>query len=556
MGAAAIGAAALGLWDEAASLAFLYGLAEAVEERTYDRARRAVESLLDLVPQQAAVIRDGIEVAVPASEVVAGDRFVVRPGESIPTDGEVESGESSVDESALTGESVPIDKALGSKVFAGTLNHSGRLLARATAAFGENTVSRLVRLVKEAQKAKGRSERIVDRFTRLYSPAVLLVALALLAAPLAFDGGIAKWGKLAVLLLVAAAPCALAMSTPVAFAAGMSAAGRHGILVKGGEHLETLGLIRAIAFDKTGTLTRGRPEVVHFEAMGSEDRSTVLALAAALETQSEHPLARAFVRYAHANGVEPGGIVMSFQAVAGTGVVGKIDGRRLRVTHPDAAPSAQVGSLRPRIESMTASGVTPAVVTTDSEAIGLIGFRDEPRPEAAASLLRLRGIGISKLILLSGDRQAVARSVGSVLGIEDARGDLTPERKIDAVRALSRECGPLAMVGDGINDAPALAAADLGIAMGALGSDAAIEAADVALMADDLEHLDEAFLIGRQVRAIVRQNVAFSIALLAVLIPSALTGLVGITATVVIHEGAELLAVMNGLRVLGSGRNH
>lgn len=552
---AAVGAAALGLWDEAAALVFLYGLAEAIEEQSYDRARRAVQSLLDLVPAQATVLRDGTEVLIEASRLQREDRIRVRPGESIPTDGVVEEGGSAVDESSLTGESIPVEKKPGDRVFAGTLNRSGSLVFRATAAAEENSVSRLVKLVETAQKSKGRSQQVVERFTNVYSPIILGVAALLLLLPLATGASFSVWARYAVVLLVAAAPCALAMSTPVAFAAGMSAAGRHGILIKGGRYLEVLGRVRTVAFDKTGTLTRGRPELVVVEPVAGTTEEELLSTAASLENLSEHPLAAAVLRAAEAKGVTDLRTASEFRALPGAGVEGVVGGAHVQILQPDGG-GASFSSFDHRMEELASAGITPAIVLAGGRPLGILGFRDEPRSEASAALRHLRASGITRLVVLSGDRPLVAQNVARALGVDEARGGLLPEHKVDAVRALSSESGPLAMVGDGINDAPALAAADVGIAMGALGSDASIEAADVALMADSLEHLDEAFLIGQRVRSIVRQNVVFSVVVLAILIPVALSGLISITVTVVAHEAAELLAVANGLRVLGSGRNH
>ncbi|MBK8596181.1 MAG: cation-translocating P-type ATPase [Holophagales bacterium] len=500
-------------------------------------------------------MREGAEVVVAAKTLRRDDRIRVRPGESIPTDGVVEEGASAVDESSLTGESIPIEKGPGSSVFAGTLNRSGSLVFRATAAADENSVSRLVKLVQTAQKSKGRSQQIVERFTNVYSPLILGVAVLLLVVPFVTGGAFATWARHAVVLLVAAAPCALAMSTPVAFAAGMSAAGRHGILIKGGRYLEILGRVRTVAFDKTGTLTRGRPELVVVEPVEGTTAQELLLAAASLERLSEHPLAAAVLRAAEAGGVGDIRPASDFRALPGSGVEGVVDGKRIQILQPDSE-GLHLDGLSERLEQLAASGITPAAVVSDGHPLGILGFRDEPRPEAASALRRLRAAGIRRLVVLSGDRALVARSVGETLGVDDARGGLLPEQKVDAVRTLSSESGPLAMVGDGINDAPALAAADVGIAMGALGSDASIEAADVALMADSLEHLDEAFLIGRRVRSIVRQNVVFSIVVLAVLIPVALSGIISITVTVVAHEAAELLAVANGLRALRGGRDH
>ncbi|HQP88162.1 MAG TPA: heavy metal translocating P-type ATPase, partial [Thermoanaerobaculia bacterium] len=410
MAAAAVGAAALGLWDEAAALVFLYGMAEAVEHLTYDRAKRAIERLLDLVPAEATVLRDGGEVVVPASLLQRGDRIRVRPGESIPTDGLVEEGESAVDESSLTGESIPIEKKPGERLFAGTLNRTGSLVFRATATAAENSVSRLVKLVEAAQKSKGRGQQLVERFTNAYSPLVLGAAVLLLLVPLVSGGAFATWARYAVVLLVAAAPCALAMSTPVAFAAGISAAGRHGILIKGGRYLEVLARVRTVAFDKTGTLTRGRPEVVVVEPARGTTEWELLWKAASLEVHSEHPLAAAVVRHAHSKGVAAFQEVTRFRALPGSGVQGYVDGECIQVVQPEAG-GVPFGDVADRLAELAGAGVTPAIVLSGGRFLGLLGFRDEPRPEASTAIRHIRKAGVSRLVVLSGDRPLVAENV-------------------------------------------------------------------------------------------------------------------------------------------------
>ncbi|MBL8692638.1 MAG: cation-translocating P-type ATPase [Planctomycetes bacterium] len=556
MAAAAAGAAALDLWNESAAIVFLFGLAESIEEWTYERAQRSVEGLLDLAPRFASVVRDGDEVQIPVDQLRRGDVFRIRAGASIATDGVVESGTSGVDESALTGESIPVAKEPGSQVFAGTTNGTGVLTVRATAASGESTLQQLVKLVELARRDRGRSQLLVERFTKIYTPFVLALALAFLAIPLFSGAAWSTWGRLAVVLLVAAAPCALAMSTPVAFAAGISIAGKHGILIKGGRHLEMLGRIRSIAFDKTGTLTRGRPEVVRFEVLGSRDERETVAMVAAVEQLSSHPLASAFVRFAATKGVVEIPSASDHSSVLGAGVSAKVGNVAVQVTEPDAFPGKWPVGAKESLVGWADEGITPAVVIADDVVLALLGFRDEPRAEARTSIATLKQMGFARLVVLSGDRMQVARHVSREVGITEGRGGLSPEGKVRAIRDLASTNGPVAMVGDGINDAPALAASDLGIAMGALGSNAALESADVALMADTIEHLDEAFRIGRSVQRVVRQNVVFSIVVLGALIPSALFGILSITQVVIIHEAAELLAVLNGLRPLRAARLH
>lgn len=545
MMAATIGSAFLGMWEEAAALVVIYGAAEGLEEYTFARTRASIRALLDLAPKEALVRRDGKEVVIPAQELHVGDIFIVKPGETLATDGVIVRGSSSINEATVTGESLPVEKREGMKVFAATLNQAGSLEVRATATFEDNTLSKIVHLVEEAQEQKGRAQLFIEKFGRIYSPIVLLTAILMLWV----GGANSGWAKRAVVLLVAAAPCALVMSTPVAVAAGIGRAGKNGVLVKGGTHLEALGKIRAVAFDKTGTLTPGKPAVTDVLPLkgGADD---VLRLAFSVEKFSEHPLAQAVVAKAMERWLEPMA-VENFEAIVGAGARATISGRTYFVGKPDLFREFGVSLPDlPDLRRFREEGKTIVCLGTRDGVEGFFALRDEIRPGAPDVIRRLRRLGVTS-VMLTGDNNATAQAIGREVGIQDIRADLKPEDKITAVKELSNQYGAVAMVGDGVNDAPALAQAEVGIAMGTAGSDAAIEAADVALMADDLAKVPYALELGRRARRISRQNIVFSLLLLAVLVPLALTGVMSVAVAVVVHEGSELLAVANGLRMGG-----
>ena len=547
MMAATIGSAILGLWDEASFLVFLYGAAEGLEEFTTARTRASIRKLLDLAPKEARVIRNGSETTVPAENLVVGDVFVVRPGEAIPTDGVILKGRSNVNEAPVTGESVPVEKSDGMKVFAATLNQDGALEVRATAAFKDNTLSKLVHLVEEAQEQKSKTQVFIERFGRRYSPLVLLASLVLIIIPAALGAPLAEWATRAVVLLVAAAPCALVMSTPVAIAAGIGVAGRSGVLVKGGVHLENLGKITTVAFDKTGTLTKGTLVVTDVLPLNGE-ASEVLALAYAVERFSEHPLAEAIVRKARESGVNSP-LSEDFSALVGSGANAKVGDRTVYIGKPQLFGERGLKlDGTPQAETLRNQGKTVILVGDAEQVLGLIALRDEIRAHSREAVSELRKMGI-RVVMLTGDNERTAQAIAQELGIDEVRANLKPEDKIGAIEDLERQYGPVAMVGDGINDAPALARAAVGIAMGAAGSDAAIEAADTALMADDLRKVVYAINLGKRTRGISKQNVVFSLLILGVLVPSALLGLMTVALAVVLHEGSELIAVANGLRV-------
>ena len=543
---ATTGAVLLGMWDEAAALVVLYGAAEGLEEFTYARTRASIRSLLDLAPKEARLLEGGVEKTVPAGQLKAGDRFIVRPGEGIVTDGVVIEGRSGVNEAAVTGESLPVEKGPGAKVFAGSINTEGALTIEASVAFADNTLAKIIHLVEEAQAEKGQAQQWIERFGRRYSPLVLVSAAALIIIPWLMGLEIDPWARRAVVLLVAAAPCALIMSMPMAMAAGIGAAGKRGILIKGGAHLEHLGKIDIVAFDKTGTLTLGRPAVTDVVPIDlTEDE--LLAQAASVEHFSQHPLAQAIVAAADAKNLARSD-AQDFQSITGGGAKANIDGRSWLIGSPALMREQMVplGDLAPHISQFQADGKTAVVVATGGKAQGLIAMQDQLRPEAQAVISKLHGWGI-RTVMLTGDNQTTGEAVARRLGIEAVRAELKPDAKVAAIKELE-QVGNVLMVGDGVNDAPALASATCGVAMGAAGTDAAIEAADIALMSDDLNQLPAALAYGRKARRVSRQNIVLSLAVLAAMIPLALLGVIGVALTVVIHEAAELIAVGNGLR--------
>ncbi|MDQ3768126.1 MAG: cadmium-translocating P-type ATPase [Actinomycetota bacterium] len=538
MAVAAVGATILGEWGEAATLAFLFSIAEALESYALTRTRRGLRALLDLVPARATVRRGLHEQDVPPAELVLGDRLVVRPGERLATDGVVRAGRSAVDLSAVTGESVPVERGPGDEVFAAAVNGGGALEVEVTARSEDNSLARIVRIVEEAQERKGASQRLAERIARPLVPGVLVVA-ALVALAGSLLGSPDVWIERALVILVAAAPCAFAISVPVTVVAAIGAATRSGVLIKGGAALEALGAVRAVAFDKTGTLTRHAPavtDVVTVDGIASQD---ALGLAAALEARSEHPLAEAIL--AAAPDHTPG---ESVEALPGQGIVGDLDGTRLRLGHPGfVAP----GPLAGEVARLQDAGATVVVLERDAEPVAAIAVRDDLRAEAAEAVGLLARAGMREIAMVSGDNARTAQALARQAGITTVHAEQRPEGKVAVIEAM-RARRPVAMVGDGINDAPALASANVGIAMGAMGTDVAIEAADVALMGDDLRHVGDTFSHARRAGRIMRQNLALSGGILLALVPLAATGALGLAAVVAVHELAEIVVIANGVR--------
>ena len=550
---AALGAAGLGEWAEGAFLLTLFALAHALEHYAMDRARGAIRALAELAPAVARVRRDGRDVEVPVEAVKVDEVVIVRPGDRIPVDGVVAGGQSSVNQAPVTGESVPVDKAAGDDVFAGTVNGEGALEVRTTRAVGDRTLDRVIRLVEDAQTSKAPTQQFTERFERVFVPLVLVSAVGVMIVPPLV--GWATWSTAvyrALTLLVAASPCALALGTPSAVLAGIAQAARRGVLIKGGVHLENLGTLCTMTFDKTGTLTVGQPEVTGVTAIGAESGDALLRIAAAAERQSQHPLAQAVVRAATARQLtvpEAGPL----ESITARGVRADVEGQSVEIGSARLWTDRQIEVpviVDVAVKQQQDAGRSVMIVRHGSQWLGVLGLADQPRPEARDVLARLREIGLRPLVMLTGDNRGVAEAVGKTLGVDQVKADLLPEDKVSAVQALMQAHGPLAMVGDGVNDAPALAQATVGIAMGGAGTGVALETADVVLMGDDLRTLPFAVGLSRQAARIIKQNLAISMAVIALLVIATLIGWAGIGTAVLLHEGSTMVVVANSLRLL------
>ena len=566
---AAAGAAALGAWAEGALLLFLFSLGHSLEHYAMGRAKRAIEALAELAPDTATVRQDGQITQIPVEQLEVGDVVIVRPNERMPADGFLVVGLSSVNQAPVTGESMPVDKrpvvdqALArakpdmvdeaSRIFAGTINGSGSIEVEVTRRSTDSALARVVRMVSEAETRKSPTQRFTDRFERIFVPSVLVLAVVMLFAWVVVDEPFRDSFYRAMAVLVAASPCALAIATPSAVLSGIARAARGGVLIKGGAPLEELGSLKAMAFDKTGTLTEGRPRITDIVPVNGTSETELLTVAVAVESLSDHPLAAAITRDGKArlgNNIVPS--ARDLKGLTGRGVTATINGEMVWIGKAEMFGVGQIPALGDEVvnavEQLRQAGRTSMIVRLGSRDLGAIGLSDTPRAGAREALQRLRELGISRMIMISGDHQRVAQAVASEVGLDEAWGDLMPEDKVEAIRKL-REQDKVAMVGDGVNDAPAMANATVGIAMGAAGSDVALETADVALMADDLRHLPFAVGLSRHTRGIIRQNVFVSLGIVAFLVPATILGL-GIGPAVALHEGSTLLVVFNALRLL------
>jgi len=552
MTVAAAGAVGLGEYVEAASVVFLFSLAQLLETHSIDRARNAIRALLNLTPKEALVLRDGQLRRVPAAAVAVGESVVIRPGERIPLDGIVTEGASDVDESPITGESMPAAKAVGDSVFAGTINQHGSLTIRSTRAAGDTTLAKIIHMVEVAQSKRALAQRFVDRFSRIYTPTVLAIAVAIAVVPaLLFAQPFDRWFYQALVLLVIACPCSLVISTPVTIVCALARSAHSGVLIKGGAHLENVGRLDTIIFDKTGTLTLGKPEVIGVLPLNNLPAAEILRIAAAVEARSEHHLARAIVRKAKAEGVHHNAAA-GFAALPGRGAKAELDGRTcyvgsLRLFRELGCDTAPVEEALLRRES---EGKAVVLVGTRDGILGSVVLSDVIRPDAADALRKLRRLGITDFIMLTGDNEGTARAIARQLGMDHYHAGLLPEDKVREVQQTLDERKLAAMVGDGVNDAPALATSSVGIAMGTAGTDAALETADIALMADDLEKLPYTVSLGRTAVAVIRQNIAFSLLIKVAFIGLALAGVASLWAAVAADMGGSLLVIFNGMRLL------
>ncbi len=557
---AAVGASIIGEWVEASAVVFLFGVAEWLEGWADRRARRATEALLELAPKVASVKRDGQFVEVPVEQVAPGETIATKSGMAIPLDGVVVAGESSVNQAPITGESVPVDKKSGDTVFAGTINGEGALEIKVTKTTGDTTLARIISLVAEAQEQKAPTQRFVDVFARYYTPAVTAAALLVfLLPPLLLGGDWNTWLYRACVLLIIACPCALVISTPVSIVAGLTALARRGVLVKGGAHLETVGRLKALAVDKTGTITEGKPQVLGVELLNSATLPQVLGVAAAIDEHSSHPLAKAVVAHAKGQNVSYER-ASSYQARSGRGAEGVIAGHAYFVGNHRFAHELGVcsESVETRLSAIEAHGQSVVVVGhrphdgCKGEVLGIIAIGDTLRPHAKAAISALHAAGVEQVVMLSGDNQRTADFIARQVGIDEARGDLLPDDKVEAVKSLREKHRIVGMVGDGVNDAPAMATATVGIAMGAAGTDAAIETADIALMQDELGKIADTIRLGRRTLGIIHFNIAFALGLKALFLLLTLMGHASLWLAIMADTGATLLVVANALRLLAA----
>lgn len=560
MSVAAVVAAIMGQPAEGAMLVFLYSISEAAEGYTEEKTRSAIKALMALAPKVALVRRNGQEIEIPVEQLRLDEVFIARPGQAMATDGEILKGASSVNEAPVTGESIPVEKGPGDRVFAGTINGEAALEVKATRTHVDNTLARIIQMVEDAQEKRGRSQRFIERFGARYSPVVLGVGI-MAALGLHFLLGL-SWADAvmrATVFIVAAAPCALVISIPITMVAALGTAARNGVLIKGGIYVEELSKVSVVALDKTGTLTSGSPQVTDIVLTARSegrpaDEEALLATAAAVERHSEHPLARAIIRKAEVARLDVPE-VSGFRSMTGAGAEAWVNGRKVNIGSPalfERELGISLAAVKDRITQLQDDGKTVIVVGDERNAWGLLALRDNLRPNAQQAIASLHAAGIGSVVMLTGDNWRTAQAVARDAGIDEVFAELKPENKVAKVRALALERGHVAMVGDGVNDAPALAEASIGIAMGAAGTDVALETADVALMADDLEKLVYALTLAKRTQSVVRQNLALSTIVIGTLIVGAIAGAVSLPVVVVAHEVSEFLVIASGLRMLRS----
>lgn len=560
MTVAVVGAACIGEWTEGAAVVFLFALSELLEGFSVARARRAIQSLLALTPDTALVKRDGQTQEVRVEEVKVEEMLVIKSGARVPLDGVVTSGESTINQAPITGESMPVEKKPGDTVFAGTINGEGSLEVKVTKAHADTTLAKIIKLVGEAQSQKAPSQRFVDRFAKIYTPSVFVVAiLVLLTGPLLLNGTWLEWTYRALVLLVIACPCALVISTPVSIVSGLTAMARRGVLIKGGVFLEEIGKLKALAVDKTGTITEGKPRVQQVISWNGKSEEEILRVAAAIDAHSEHPLAQAVAKYAEEKKIQfP--VSENYQSKTGRGAEAQIDGHLYFVGNHRFAHESAVCSdeLEKKLAELEAQAVSVVIVghkphhDCKGEVLGILAIADTVRANAIEAVKSLHASGVEKVIMLSGDNQRTVDAIAKQVGIDEAKGDLLPEQKIEHIRALLAQHKHVGMIGDGVNDAPAMAAASIGIAMGGAGTDTAIETADIALMQDDLSQVAEAIRLGRRTVRIIQVNIAFALGVKAVFLILALAGHTSLWLAILADTGATLVVIANSLRLLKS----
>jgi len=553
MSIAIIGAAGIGDWMEAATVAVLFSLGEALEAYSADRARRSISSLMSLAPTDALVRTPDGERRVPVGEIHVGDTVIIRPGERLPVDGEITAGRSTINEAPVTGESISIEKSTGDSVFAGTINGPGVLEVASTRPASDSTIARIIRMVEDAQEQKAPTQRFVDVFSAYYTPTVVAVAVVIaLAPPLLLGSGWSDWIYRALVLLVVACPCALIISTPVTIVSAIATAAHNGVLIKGGAYLEAAGSIQALAFDKTGTLTVGHPEVTAIIPLNGIDERELLRHAAAVERYSEHPLGHAIVRAASDRGASvEDGAVSEVQSIPGRGISACVGTHLVRAgTRTLVLKDRHVPEIERRLVDLERAGQTAVLIEIDGQVAGIIGLADKLRAEAPDAIAAIKSSGIRETVMLTGDRAAVAHAIADTVGVDVVEAELLPDEKVAAVERLLERYGHVGMVGDGVNDAPALARSTIGIAMGVAGTDTALETADIALMSDDLSKVAYTLQLSRRAKRIIGQNITFALGLKLAFVALAILGTATLWEAVFADVGAALIVTLNGLRLL------
>lgn len=546
MSIAIIGAMAIGQWEEAATVVVLFALGNALQSYTLDKTRNSIKELISLSPKEATVLRNGKEVKMNTALINVGDVIVVKPGEKIPMDGVVAEGSSYVNQAPITGESMPVEKTPGSEVYAGTINENGSLEIKVTKLARDNTLSKIIHMVEEAQVRRAPTQVFLDKFTKYYTPAVIALAAVIAIVPTLLGQPLYPWLYRGLVLLVISCPCALVISTPVSIVSAIGSASRNGVLIKGGTYLEEVGRARAIAFDKTGTLTKGKAVVSDVITFDSYDKEKIIAIAASLESRSEHPLAAAILR-AHHN--KPTMQVTNFESITGKGIKGTIEGKEYSLGSLKMYESVGEDVQR-TVSHLQESGMTPIILGSDHKVLAVIAISDEVRPESRQIVSDLHMAGLKEVIMLTGDNKRMAKSIADDIGLDGYFAELLPEDKANIVRGIKKAHGNVIMVGDGVNDAPALVASNVGIAMGATGSDTALENADIALMANDLSRVGYTIKLGRRTLTIIKENVAFAIAIKALFIGLAVFGLANLWMAVFADMGASLIVILNGMRLI------
>ena len=554
MTVAILGAAAIGEWGEGAVIVILFAISEALERYSMDKARQSIESLMDIAPNEALVRRGNEELIVSVDDVQINDIMVVKPGQKLAMDGVVTEGVSTINQAAITGESVPVTKMTDDEVFAGTLNCEGLLEVKVTKRVEDTTLSKIIHLVEEAQAERAPTQQFIDRFAKYYTPGIIIFAFLLVVIPPLFFGGVwSEWIYRGLAVLVVGCPCALVISTPVSIVTAIGNAAKHGVLIKGGIHLEEAGTLKVIAFDKTGTLTKGIPAVTDIISFGKNERE-LLAVTAAIEKGSEHPLASAIVKKAEENDIRMDDFtVEQFQSLTGRGVKAKVNNELYYVGSPtfiEQLHGEMDGAKKQKMIELQSEGKTVVVLASENEVLSLFAIADEVRETPQEVIQKLYQAGIEKTVMLTGDNQRTAKAIGKKVGVTEVKADLLPEDKLKMVKELKSQHGSVAMVGDGVNDAPALAASTLGVAMGGAGTDTALETADIALMSDDLSKLPYTIKLSRRALAIIKQNITFSLAIKALALLLIVPGWLTLWLAIFADMGATLLVTLNSLRLL------